>query len=121
MLMKRRSPSDEFRGMPCSVTALGCATGRIDLPVGLRPNGYLSLKDMDAFIRSNTAVLKKVYYPRADRVSLRDFVKQPRQTGHKKAIVCCLGHYVYLDDDTYYSFFKNGDDKVVCVWWLKEE
>ena len=62
--MKRREPDDMFRGMPCSVTALGCATGRIDLPVGLKEDGYLSLRDMDTFIRANIPVKRKDYFKR---------------------------------------------------------
>lgn len=33
--------------------------------------------------------------------------------------VCLLGHYIYIDNDNYYSFFDNDEDEVVCIWWLK--
>ena len=38
----------------------------------------------------------------------------------ENAIVCCYGHFIYLNGDNYYSFFDNENDKVVAVWELKD-
>ena len=119
--MKRIIPPDIYRGLPCSVVALGTAMGVKDktqliMPDDLKADGYLSLNGMSKYIRGKVEVQKKLNYKRGDRPALRDFVH-----GHegKKAIVCCLGHFVYVDGRDYHSYFYNGGDEVVCAWILK--
>lgn len=121
--MKRIVPSDFYEELPCSVVAVGCALG-IDVPEALsglhspslHDDGYLSLKSMNALIRANMAVKRYDYYKRGERPALRDFAH-----GHigERAIICLLGHYVYFDGKDYHSFFFNGGDQVVGVWYLQ--
>ena len=103
------------------MVAVGCALGQdrnkiISKAAGLRGDGYLTLDHMNKYIRSLLPVQKKVYYKRGERPKLQDILKD----NEKRAVVCLLGHYVYIENNDYWSFFKNEYDDVVCVWWLKE-
>lgn len=122
----RRVPDDIYRGLPCSIVAVGNAMGiksRDEIikpqnrPQGLHEDGYLSLKDMNTYIRSKRKVVKKTVFKRGERPSLWQFL----QTNKGEAIICLFGHFVYAKGQDYYSYFKNDDDDVVCVWYLKEE
>ena len=118
--MKRIMPDRVFNDIPCSMVAVGCALGNdrdsiIHKAVGLKNDGYLTLNDMNKYIRSLLPVQKKEYYKRGTRPVLKDILTN----NNKKAVVCLLGHYIYIDNDNYYSFFDNDEDEVVCIWWLK--
>ena len=121
--MKRIIPNDIYRGLPCSMVAVGSAKGetqrrKLQRPEGLRADGYLSLSNMTKYIKENLDVAKKETFKRGERPKLRDWV---HANIGKKAVVCCLGHFVYVDGRDYYSYFYNGGDDVVCTWILKEE
>ena len=121
--MKRLEPESIYRGEPCSVVAVGCALGIGDL-WGLlalqtpqtHDDGYLSLAGMNRFIRANLAVKRAEQYKRFERPALRDWV---REHPGERAIICVLGHFLYFDGRDYYSFFWNGGDPVVKVWYLE--
>lgn len=121
--MKRITPPDMYRGLPCSVVSVGCALGIANTGAlsglyspHLQDGGYLSLKGMNALIRANMAVKRQAYYKRGDRPILRDFAHE--HIG-ERAIICLLGHYIYFDGRDYHSFFYNGGDQVVSVWYLQ--
>ena len=121
--MKRIIPDEVYSRRPCSVVSIGCALGLTDrkqiraiVPDGLKNDGYLSLDGMNRLVRSVLPVEKKEVFKRGQRPILRDLMKD----NHRRAVVCLLGHFIYIDGDKYYSFFRNGDSPVVCVWWLKE-
>lgn len=117
--MKRIQPNDNYRDIPCSVVSIGCAMG-LDKPLDslfsskLHSDGYLSLDGMDALIRANMGVKKRIKYKRGERPCLRDFC----HGFDGNAIVCVSGHFVYVSGGNYYSFFWNGDDEVISVWEL---
>lgn len=114
--MKRISPNEALRGVPCSIVAVSCATGveKAHGGIQLKSGGYATLAEMNKYVRSHLQVKRQVKYRRGERPKLKDLHLQGR------GIVCVLGHYLYLDGETYYSFFKNSEDDVVCVWILKE-
>lgn len=119
----RIEPESKYMGFPCSYVATGCAyedmTGgvfRPDLPEGLKDDGYLTLDGANTFIRKFLRVRKKSYYTKAKRVTLREFL----ETNTEKCCVCVYGHFLYANGKDYWSFFENEDDKVVCVWYLKD-
>lgn len=122
--MKRIIPDEIYRGLPCSVVATGCAMGITERDAleslksdSLHSDGYLSLRGMETLLKANVSVLRKVYYKRNERMCLRDFAHA--NTG-KKAVICLLGHFIYFDGKDYHSFFFNGDDPVVQVWYLSD-
>lgn len=81
----------------------------------LKDDGYLSLKGMNSLIRAHLPVKKRVDFKRGYRPNLRDFCH-----GYSgKAVVCVRGHFVYVEKGDYYSYFFNGDDEVVAVWYLE--
>ena len=52
--MKRIEPPKKYNGLPCSMVSVLCAVGdtndkAIGLAVGLRNDGYLTLKDMNKY------------------------------------------------------------------------
>lgn len=118
----RISPKNIYNKLPCSIVAVGCAVGErngriIEAPKGLKYNGYLPLNDMNRYIRSLLPIRKKEYFKRGERPLLKDILPG----NDRKAVVCLLGHYVYIDGEDYYSFFKNEMDPVVCIWWIKND
>lgn len=120
----RKTPPKVYNGIPCSIVSVGCALGENNKSViqkakglELKNNGYLTLKDMNKYIRSCISIQKYEYYKRTERFTLKELLNN----NTKKAIVCLLGHYVYIDSKDYYSFFKNEEDNVVAIWWIKEE
>lgn len=122
--MKRIQPNKIYERMPCSVVAIGCALGLTDKAAlrglkspFLKSDGYLSLDGMNALVRARLAVKKRQNYRRDERPVLRDWAHE--NIGHP-AVVCVFGHFLYFDGRDYYSFFKNGDDEVVTVWYLAE-
>lgn len=121
--MKRILPDNIFKGVPCSAVAVGCALkihdkSAIDALISndLHSDGYLSLNGMNKLVRAYMSVKRRVNYKRGERPCLRDFCH-----GYNgRAIVCLLGHFVYVEGGNYYSFFFNGDDPVVSVWYLDD-
>jgi hypothetical protein len=113
--MIKHNPRREYMGAPCSITAVGCASGVRPGEVPPHPNGYMSLRDMNKLVRKYCLVRKYVYFKQTERVKL----KQLHLTG--RAVVCVEGHYLYVDKEEYWSFFYNEEDPVVAVWILKDQ
>ena len=120
--MKRITPKDFYLDLPCSVVSIGCATetlhgsfdyGKIKAfsEIASANDNYATLRSVNEQVRKFFNVKKYTYYTRAERKTLKDF-------RGINAIVCCLGHFVYLHGDEYYSFFDNENDKFVAVWEL---
>lgn len=83
--------------------------------INIKSDGYVTLKDMNKLVRKNFDVTKRLTFKRGERPTLKDFI---RDNPYETAIICCLGHYLYLQEGTYYSFFNNDNDDVVSVWLL---
>lgn len=124
--MKQIIPAEVYQGLPCSAVAVGCALGydsRVKIATGgcispdLHSDGYLSLKGMNALIRANMGVKKRVNYKKGERPELREWAHAEGKG--KRAVVCLLGHFIYFDGRDYYSFFWNNEDDVVAVWYLE--
>ena len=114
-MIKRREPQGMFADIPCAIVAVGTAIGKMPpAPDALREDGYLTLRGMDRYCRSLLPVTGKVQYAKGKRPTLRDFL----ETNKKKAIVCVLGHFLYAEGNTYWSFLKNAQDPVVAVWYI---
>ena len=116
--MTRIVPSDSLVNMPCSVVAVTCAAkttpmGLSDYLDKLRDDGYASLDRANRFIRDNVRVKKRINYVRSERVKLKDLHLDG------EAVVCVKGHFLYLDHETYWSFFDNENDDVVTVWLMR--
>ena len=121
-MIVRENPNSFYRETPCSVVAVGTALnmqGRnlkiSDIPDNLKNDGYLTLRDMNRFVRSHLDVRKREDFKRGERKKLWVMISDNKE----KAIICVLGHYIYVEGNTYYSFFDNAYDDVVTVWWLK--
>lgn len=115
-MIKRRDPDKMFYDLPCAVVAVGTAIGKMPpKPEALRQDGYLTLVGMDKYCRSQVSVKGKVQYKRGCRPTLREFLEENK----RKAIVCVLGHFLYADRNTYWSFLRNANDQVVAVWYLE--
>ena len=117
-------PKEKFYGYPCSYVGVGCAYEDIykkpfdeDLSEDARNDGYLTLDGANKYLRKYIPVRKKDYYKRNERMLLCDFL----QDNTEKCLVCVLGHFVYVCGQDYYSFFRNENDPVVCVWYIKEQ
>lgn len=118
----RYEPDLRFYYSPCSVVGTATAyehlTGKLfpmgSMPQGLKPDGYLPLADEDKYIREFLRVKKKKYFRRNERQTLVVFLREYKGA----AAVCVLGHFVFVDNGDYWSFFDNDNDMVVCVWYL---
>lgn len=116
-MIKRRDPDSIYYDIPCSMVAVGTATGSFPPPpVDLTQDGYLSLAGMNRYCRSMLHVSKAVAYRRGERPSLKEFLEGNTQ----RAVICVLGHFIYADGNTYWSFLRNAKDPVVKVWYLGE-
>jgi hypothetical protein len=109
--MIRKIPENKYIGLPCSVVAVSCAKGELIMAT-TRADGWMSLQGMNKFVRNNFQVKKYQYYKRGERTKLKDY----NFTG--KAIAIVLGHCIYVNGNSYYSFFDNADDDVVAVWFI---
>ena len=115
-MIKRREPDRMFDDIPCAIVAVGTAIGKMPpKPSALKADGYLTLTGMNKYCRSLLPVDGMVQYKRGQRPTLRDFLEGNK----RKAVVCVLGHFLYADRNTYWSFLKNANDQVVAVWYLK--
>ena len=119
----RIRPLSKYYNRPCSYVGVGCAYEELglgdfdpDLPEGLKDDGYLSLDNANRFVRQFLKVRKKQYFKRSERITLEEFLENNKE----KCCICVLGHFIYADNGDYWSFFDNSEDKVVCVWYLKE-
>ena len=119
--MKRILPDNVYLDLPCSMVAVGCALKTTDKAVVrglksefLKSDGYLSLDGMNRLVRAHMAVIRRENFKRGERPNLRDFC----HSYSGRAILCLLGHFVYVEGGNYYSFFFNGDDPVVAAWYL---
>lgn len=84
-------------------------------PEGMRYDGYLRLRDMNQFAREYLPIAKRIDFKKHERPRLKEFL----QTNETRCCICVLGHYLYADAQTYWSFFDNDDDKVIAVWYLR--
>jgi len=118
--MKRITPNKNYRELPCSAVALGCALG-VQAPSDalcsseLRSDGYLSLAAFNRLIRANIRVIRHINFKRGGAPLLRDWARESKSW---RTIVCVKGHYVYFDSRDYHSFLWNGGDPVISVWYL---
>lgn len=116
-MIKRRDPSTIYFDVPCSMVAVGTATGSFPpVPADLTEDGYLSLAGMNRYCRAQLTVTKAESFRRGERPSLKEFLEGNKQ----RAIICVLGHFIYAEGKTYWSFLRNAKDPVVKVWYLKE-
>lgn len=127
--MKRINPPLYCEGLPCSVVAVSCALdnetwSNSPLIAPGRSDGYVTLQEMNKFVRHNLAVKKRIDFKRGERPKLKHLPavlkKMLPKIVERKAIVCVLGHYLYFDGKDYYSFFNNKEDDVVAVWVLED-
>lgn len=112
--MRRITPPPEYYGEPCSIVGIDRATGVHPTFKASHADGYMTLKDQNKFVRQLCKVKKYTYYKRSERPKLKDLHIQG------KALVCVYGHFLYLEGETYWSFFNNENDDVVAVWELNE-
>ena len=115
------TPSERFNYKPCSIVALYYAYKdiyKLNMSmdhVKTRPDGYLALSKMNSYINMLFHVKKAIQYSKDKRFTLAEFLLN----NDKKAIVCVLGHYIYVDGKNYFSFFDNLSDKVVKIWYVE--
>lgn len=114
-------PKSFYEGLPCSVVSIGCASeklrGSFDYDkiksfseIASANDNYATLRSVNEQVRKFFNVKKYTYYTRAERKTLKECCSG------KTAIVCVYGHFVFVNGDTYYSYFDNANDKVVAVW-----
>ena len=113
--LKRAEPDNYLANECCAIVAIACAKGFVpdDMSEFVGCHRYTSLDEMNRFVRQHLRVKKRVYYKRGERPKLRDI------SIDGCAIICVRGHFLYLDHDTYYSFFDNEGDDVISCWLLE--
>ena len=122
--MNRITPNYSYEEKPCSVVALGCALNSFNIDpkeaesVEFDQDGYCSLSKMRKAV-NDKFVTKYRYFKKTERMSLRQWIENLVVLDGKKAIVCVLGHYIFVEDGKYYSFFNNDSDEVVALWIIE--
>ncbi len=116
------SPKSKYNGLPCVYVAVGTAFDQINgiefkesLPDELKSDGYATLNVANKYIRKNLSVKRRQGYRRGERPLLDEFLANNTE----KCIICVFGHFIYVDQNKYWSFFDNSTDEVVAVWYLK--
>lgn len=71
--------------------------------------------EIGSFAREYLPIAKRIDFKKNERPLLKEFL----QTNETRCCICVLGHYLYADAQTYWSFFDNDDDKVIAVWYLR--
>jgi len=122
-----------YADLPCSVVACSAAVQNIqkvtteqaknivlniaiDNSVNFRRTGYLTIREMNRFVRMLFKVNKYYYHKRGTRPLLKELTLQQR------AIVLIRGHYVFWHGDGLYdSFFDNANDEVVAYWCVDDK
>ena len=117
--MIRKEPPKSYESEPCSIVALLCYNGLYDKTLyeyaeQFVSEGYMSLADMTKVIKEFFIQFKVYKY---FKKNIRPFLRQ-LDFKDKEAIACVEGHYIYIKNNVYYSFFDNNNDKVVAVWYL---
>lgn len=117
-------PEDKYKWVPCSQVTLSVACEKTGieyfLPISVfdavsnSEAGYLTLRDMNKFVRALLPIKKRKDFKRKERPLLKEL--EPC-----RAVVCVVGHYLYMDYDKYYSFFDNENDEVVAMWILDDD
>ena len=116
--MRRIDPDSSLWGLPCSICAVASALGYIpegteEYKKNLKDDGYATLNAANRYIRDNLDIAKRTDYKRGQRPMLKNLHLDG------KAVVCVYGHLIFVDHESYWSFFENEDDDVVAVWRLK--
>lgn len=117
----RYIPEVYLLNIPCSIVAIACAKKDCNIltetkfPETLKGDGYLDLDSMNKLVRFNLPIKKKQYFKKTERILLENFLK----INTEKCIICVHGHYIYVNENNYWSFFENEKDKIVCIWYLK--
>ena len=125
--MKQITPKDFYLDLPCSVVSIGCASetlhgsfdyGKIKAfsEMASANDNYATLRSVNEQVRKFFNVKKYTYYTRNIRKPLYDWF---RNKVCENAIICCLGHFIYCNKDSYYSYFDNSTDMVVAVWEIE--
>lgn len=117
--MKQIIPPNYLEAIPCIITAVLCATMTLNIKPPdklpeMRSNGYTRLDEGNRYIRKHLPIQQRYEYRRGQRPLLKDIHID------KKAIVCVKGHYLFVDNEEYYSFFNNENDEVISMWIIKE-
>lgn len=127
--MKRITPKDFYLDLPCSVVSIGCASemlrGTFDYDKirafseqASANDNYATLRSVNEQVRKFFNVKKYTYYIREQRKTLNQLAGLQNWKNGFNAIVCILGHFIFVNNDSYYSYFNNDNDKVVAVWEL---
>lgn len=118
----RFNPSQKLNEFPCSVVALASATDLShfnneeikEIMNHCKKDGYMSLKCMDKMIKKFYNLKEEREYKTYERPTLEHFLN----TNNRNAIVCVVGHFIYVEGSDYFSFFNNDKDKIVKVWYI---
>ena len=119
----RITPINKYRGLPCSYVGIGCAYEdfynkpfTISMFENLKDDGWATLENTNKYVRSLLPIKKKVYFKRNERIKLKEFLSENTE----KCLVCVYGHFIYVNGKDYWSFFENENDKIVCIWYIRE-
>jgi len=128
--LERVTPPEMIEGLPCSVVACCCAfvahgmdireavkkvrTAVKDLDIHFKGDGWLTLDQMNKLVRTLFAVRRRRDFRRGERPTLSGLC-----SGNYDALVCVLGHFVYLRGCKYWSYFDNKGQEVVAIWELE--
>lgn len=78
--MARITPNAKYHGLPCSYVAVGCAAEEQrkqveGLAEGLKSNGYLSLNDMNKYIRTNSSNKEKRIFQKRRKTKATGYIE----------------------------------------------
>lgn len=111
--MKRETPNAKFQNMSRSSLALTCAAGHKIFTPTLKDDKDLSLNKMNVAVRDALDIKKYKYYTKDERAKLKDI----HIVG--KAIASVSGKYVFVDNETYWSYDDMENEEVIAVWFIR--
>lgn len=131
--MRQVVPSDSYNNIPCTIVACGCGLDyfrkckggqskfdviNIASNLAYHSDGYLTLQGTNRLVRSLFKVTRGgyMYFKRGTRPKLSEYDFEG-----KNAIVMVLGHCIFVTGNEYHSFFENGNDDIVAIWFVDGE
>lgn len=119
----RLEPEKKYRHQPEIVVCVETAKNdvrpsiynRIEIPAGMKANGYLTAIKANKYIRAQLPVLKKKDF-HGERPKPKNFLAE----NNMRCCVCVDETFVYAKGHDYWSFIDHDDGLIKAAWYIRD-